>query len=61
MVAIRPDVPGKRFDPGDANVLRTDDDRAVAQIALAAVYHEAKARRGQPPEWALSIAEADAI
>ena len=52
LVAIRPDVPGKRFDPEDSNVLRTEEERAIAQVALQTVYEEARALGDQPPAWA---------
>ncbi len=51
IVVLRPDVPGKRFNPNDSWVLRTDEDRALAEVALASVAAGVRDRleNGQQP------------
>lgn len=51
LVVIRPDVPGKRFDPEDSVILRTVQERLAAEVALDALYDEVQSRKGKPPEW----------
>jgi hypothetical protein len=60
IVVIRPDVPGKHFDPNDSWLLRTDEDRAAADRALSEHYDEVRARQAQglPPSWAEPVMQA---
>ncbi len=51
LLVRRPDVPGIRFNPEDSNVLKTDEDRVNAQVALNALHQQLDARAGQPAEW----------
>lgn len=59
-VVLRNDVPGKRFNPEDSHVLRTDEDRALASLALDAVSDQIRVRDGRPPEWLIDPAVPEA-
>lgn len=50
-VAIRGDVPGKRFDPEDARVLKTPAEREAARLALEN-FQPPKVDADNPPAWA---------
>jgi hypothetical protein len=52
-VAIRPDVPGSHFDPGDLVLIETDDERTEMDIRIdACVDEEAQAPSDDLwPDW----------
>jgi hypothetical protein len=51
LVAIRPDGARKSFDPEATMLLRTDEERSEAAVALHSLYNEVKRRGDLRPDW----------
>lgn len=52
-VAIRPDVPGPEFDPGDLVLIRTDEERLAAQAGIDKFVDDTKNKSSRElwPRW----------
>ena len=57
-VAIRPDVPGSAFDPGDLILIKNDTERVEAEIRVEESVTETKASSLEDP-WPHWLWEAD--